>query len=289
MCPRVLTLVVCLCLPGIARADAFDRITNPELTKAPDAEGVRAIDVLTSKMLADHDRVLKNVTGTLVVVRTNEGRWSKLLIQESQIKFSEEKLAPAMLIDRFTTYKEGQERAVQAGGQNLCLFDGYRLNLDFGQIVPEDAPADLKCSVEAGSIRLTPLGKAKMYLVTKPLIGTDPKAVGKPEVGDAFEPRFFNGTYQLHDDGRRSGKLVLKVDEEGIVTGKYFSDRGGDEYEVAGKIGIQKHAIQFAIKFRQTEQTFQGMMFTGDAMALAGTAKMQNRETAFYAVRVEDK
>ena len=50
----------------------------------------------------------------------------------------------------------------------------------------------------------------------------------------------------------------------------------------------QKHGVQFTVIFPRTEQTFQGMLFTGDGAALAGTSRIDNRESAFYAVRVED-
>ena len=107
-------------------------------------------------------------------------------------------------------------------------------------------------------------------------------------MGDKFEPRYFNGTYKLHDDGRRSGTLELKVDDEGAVTGSYYSDKDGQKYEVKGKIGTPLYNIQFTIKLPRTEQTFQGWMFTGDGKAIVGTSRIVQHETGFYAVRIED-
>src|SRR5262249_6371324 len=134
-----------------------------------------------------------------------------------------------------------------------------------------------------------PVGKAKIYLVTKPLPGTEPKKADKVVIGETFEPRYFNGTYKFYDDGRRSGKLVLKVLANGEVTGDYFSDKDGQKYEVFGKVGVPKHSIQFTIKFPRTEQVFQGWLFTGDGKALTGSARMQDRETGFYALRMEQE
>ena len=135
-----------------------------------------------------------------------------------------------------------------------------------------------------------PLGKAKLYLVTKPLPGTEPKKSAKVVVGDTFQQSYFNGTYHLHDDGRRSGRLTLKVaDDKGDLDGAYYSDKDGKKYDVFGKIGPTKNAITFTIKFPRIEQTFQGWLFTGDASALTGSSRLQEQETGFYAVRVEEE
>ena len=50
----------------------------------------------------------------------------------------------------------------------------------------------------------------------------------------------------------------------------------------------ESHAISFAIKFPQVEQTFTGFLFTGNGKAICGTTKLQDRETGFYAERVEE-
>jgi hypothetical protein len=117
--------------------------------------------------------------------------------------------------------------------------------------------------------------------------GVEPKKGGKFVMGDRVEPRHFAGTFRLYDDGRRSGKLVLNVDDGGKVTGAYYSDRDGARYPVAGKIGPQPHAIEFVVKLPRVEHTFKGLLFTGNGKAMAGTSKMTDRESAFYALREE--
>src|SRR5262249_42284365 len=102
-------------------------------------------------------------------------------------------------------------------------------------------------------------------------------------------PRYFNGTYQLYDDGRRSGKLTLKVTESGEVTGAYYSDKDGRKYEVKGKVGSPAHSVQFTVKFPQTEQAFHGWLFTGNGKAMAGTSRLQEWEAGFYALRAEEE
>jgi hypothetical protein len=196
---------------------------------------------------------------------------------------------PILIIDRFVTFKEGEERTVQASGQNIHLFEGFHFSLDLGQVVPAKMGGDLRLVVDGRKVYAEPVGKAKMYLVTRPLPGTEPKKPDKVVVGGTFEPRYFNGTYKLYDDGRRSGKLVLQVSAIGEVSGAYYSDKDGQKYDVFGKVGVPKHSIQFTIKFPRTEQVFQGWLFTGDAKALAGSSRMQDRETGFYALRVEEE
>src|SRR6202022_1121155 len=70
-----------LFVPSPLRADSFDRYINPILTKAPGADGVQEVKQLTPGVIADNDRVLPNITGALVIVQTNQGRFSKLLVR----------------------------------------------------------------------------------------------------------------------------------------------------------------------------------------------------------------
>src|SRR5207245_343278 len=125
------------------------------------------------------------------------------------------------------TYKEGEERTVLAQGQNVRLFDGFQFNLDLGQVVPAAVGGDLRFVAAEGKVALRPVGKAEMFLLTKPLPEAAPKKSAKVAVGDKFEPRLFNGVYKLYDDGRRSGTLHLKVLQGGEVEGAYYSDKDG--------------------------------------------------------------
>jgi hypothetical protein len=284
-----LPLLTTVLLATPARAeDAFDFYVNPALTKAIEADGTKQLKTLTDEQITDHDRVLKNVSGAFVIVKTNDGRLAKLLVLSARRKIGADKSVPVVLIERFVTYREGEERAIFASGRSLSLFHQFRLSLDLGQVVPEDLGGDVRCVVDGDKVSLEAVGKAKMYLVAKPLADIEPKKGPKLIVGDKFEIRYFNGTYQLYDDGRRSGKLVLKVKEDGSVTGAYYSDRDGTRYEVAGKVGTPSHAIEFTVKLPRVEQSFKGMLFTGDGQVLTGTSRMNDREAGFYAKRVEE-
>jgi hypothetical protein len=270
-------------------ADAFDRYTNPILARVPKADGVQTLTQLSREQIIDNDRTLPGTSGAFLVVRTNDHRWSKLLVQYALHKAGEGKTIPMVSVERFVTYKEGQEQAVQAGSQNVNLYPGFRLNLDLGQVVPEALGGDLRFVVDGDKAYLEALGNARLYLVTKPLPEAAPKKGEKLVVGEKFDPKYFEGTFQLRDDGRRSGKLTLKVSEDGGVTGTYISDRDGSAYDVRGRIGTPQHSIDFTVQFPRVEETFRGWLFTGDAAALTGTSRLGEREAGFYAVRMEEK
>jgi hypothetical protein len=175
-----------------------------------------------------------------------------------------------------------------ASSKNVYLFANFRLNLDLGQIVPEEGGGDLRFVVDGDKLHAEPLGKAKVYLLTKPLPDATPKNAPKLVVGDTFEARYYNGTYKLHDDGRRSGTLTLKVEDGGELSGSYYSDKDGAKYEVKGRITMPLHTCEFVIKFPRSEQNFRGWLFTGDGKALVGSSKLVDREAGFYATRVEE-
>src|SRR5437879_2720569 len=103
---RLFLVLASLGMPTALRADAFDRYINPVLSKVPEAAGVKELKQLTASLIADHGQVLGDTTGALIVVRTNEGRWCKLLVQAARQRIGETASVPILLIERFVTYKE---------------------------------------------------------------------------------------------------------------------------------------------------------------------------------------
>lgn len=286
----VSSTIVCtvmLTLPGLGRADTFDRYTNSILAKAAEAEGVQSPGKITPQLLAESGRVIPGSSSALIIVKTNGGRNAKLILQIARQRTPGGVVSIA-LIEKFMTYRDGEERAVQATGGPVHLYNGFMLNLDLGQIVPAEVGGDVKFMTENGQSWLEPVGAAKLYLVTKALPGTEIKKLTRPMIGEAFEPRFFTGTYKLQDDGRRAAKLILKVDDDGTVSGEYISDTTGRSYEVYGKVATPKHKIDFTVKFPQSEQLFQGWMFTNGGLAICGSTKFQERDFGWYAVRQEE-
>jgi hypothetical protein len=282
-------VVVVLGLPASGRADVFDHYTNPVLIKMIGLDNVKEVKQLTPDTIAEHDGVLKGVPATFLVVQTQEGRYAKLLVVAARQKLDEDgSYLSTLRVERYVTYRGGEELATQATGQSLTLFPGYRLSLDLGQVVPEDVGGDLRFVVTGNRITLQPLGKAKLFVVVKPMPDVVPKKAGRPVVGEKFDPAYYNGAYKLYDDGRRSGKLTLKVDAEGTLSGFFYSDKDGSKYEVRGRVGMPQHTVQFTVKYPRSEQFFTGWLFTGDAAALSGSSRLADRETGFYAVRVDE-
>ena len=272
-----------------ANADLFDRHTNPILQKAAESSDVQEVKSLTSDLAFQHDRALPGVVGTFLIVRTNEGRNAKLLVQWARQKSGQETSIPMVLIERYTCYREGEERTINSSGQNLSFFPGFRMSLDIGQLVPAELAADLVCKqVDKGAV-LEPVGKAKLYVVRKSLLPkSEPAVTLKPGEGPC-DPKYFAGSYKLNDDGRRAGTLELQaqVKPGGEITGAYYSGETGQKYEVTGKIGSPKHSVQFTIQFPRPSRSFTAGSFTGDAAGLTGYSTMQDREAGFYAERVK--
>lgn len=289
----VLSLSFISLFAGVGQADSFDLYTNRILADAVKAKDERLLPVneVTPELLARSTNVLRDAPGTFLIVSTNDQRYAKLLVRPARVKVGPDSLEPMILIGRFVTYREASDRAIRTSGEDRHLFPGFRFHLDYGQVVPERLGGDLVAEAsdpdDPLAVSLKPLGDAKIWIVTEPLPSAKPEKSETLVVGKEFKPMYFTGTYQLRDDGRRSGELKLTVAEDSSVTGSLFSDRDGREYEVEGKVGTPRHAIAFTVRFPQTVQSFQGMMFTGDGKAIVGTSKLEGRETGFYATRKE--
>ena len=283
-----LMVVLALAVPALARADAFDNYTNPILAKVPGAKSADKITKLTPELMVQNSRALPGITATFIVVKTNDNRYARLLVQPARQKISEKDSVPIVLIERYVTFREGEEKTVTASGQNVRLFGDFRFNLDIGQVVPANVSADLRVIITKDDYYLETVDKAEMYLVTKHLAEANPPKTDKLVVGAQFVPRYFNGEYKLYDDGRRSGTLKLKVLENSDVAGFYYSDKDGQKYDVTGKVSsTPAHQINFRINYPRAIQDFTGYLFTGDGRVIAGTSRLQNHETGFYAVRSE--
>jgi hypothetical protein len=273
-----------------AGADHFEHYTNAVFDKnVKDAKLFKELKEIDSTGLSEFADVLADTNATFLLVRTNEDRWAKLLVQAARQRFGKDGQAPMLLIERYVTFKEATERTVKAKGENVHVYPGMRLNLDIGQFVPAKLTADLTVADDGkGGFKLAPAGNAKLYALTKPIPDVVPKKADKLTVGATFEIRYFNGKFKLYDDGRRSGTINLEVNESGEVTGAFYSDRDGAKYDISGEVSNPKHAINFTIKFPQVKQTFSGFLFTGNGKVISGSSKLQDREAGFYAERIEE-
>jgi hypothetical protein len=276
-------------LPTSAWADAFDRYTNTVLSQVPGAPGVVPIAKLTPDLALQQHLYISDNDGILLIVKTNDGLSSKMLVKFARQRFGDRTL-PIAILERVTTYKAGHERVLQASAPLVQLYEGFHFHLGLAQVVPSGLPADLRFSAPGTEGQIEPVGKATLYLLTQPLPGAEPvKKSPRPALSDAFDPTMISGVYRLYDDGRRTARLTLRVNADGLIAGDYVSEQTGRQYEVAGKILSAKHQLQFVVKFPQVEQSFLGHAFTRDVGALAGTTTMQGREFGFYAIRLDDE
>lgn len=280
------SLCVLFLLHQLACADTFDRYINPVLAKAAESPEVKAVTKLLPADVAKHNNLFQETGAVLLIVRTNGGNNAKVLAQFAKQR-TEKGQVPMALLERATSYKPGQDRAIQAVAPTLHLYDGFQFNFDLGQVVPSSVGGDVRFVDTPEGGYLEPVGQAKLYLVTKHLPGTEAKKpAGRTVLGEAFDPQSIAGTYKLSDDGRRSALLELSIDNEGTISGGYTSDQSGRKYEVAGKITpTMKHQMNFTVKFPNTTQEFTGYIFTKDASTICGVTKMQGQEFGFYAVR----
>ena len=140
---------------------------------------------------------MPNITATFLVVKTNEGRFSKLLVQPARQKISATLSVPILLIERYVTYREGKSAPSRPRAKNLRLFHDFRLSLDIGQVVPKELDADLRFVADGDNVVAVPVGKAEIYLVTKHLPQASPKESASRLSGGKFEAKYFNGSYKL--------------------------------------------------------------------------------------------
>src|SRR3954464_12169418 len=105
--------VLALFVPA-ARADLFDFYTNPVLNRLIETDTTKEVKQLTPDDIADNDRVLPNVAATFLVVKTNDGRNCKLLVQVARQKLPGGKFLQVLQIERYVTYREGEEQTVHS-------------------------------------------------------------------------------------------------------------------------------------------------------------------------------
>ncbi len=285
---RTAGLLLLIVISSSARADLFDDITNTDIPRIIATNAVQPVTEVSANHLASVSNLIPQSNSAILLMWTKDGRYAKLQVQAGLQKINSIK-HPVLFIEKFATFKEGEERTTLAKGGPIHLYAGLQFNADLGQVVTPTIGGDLEMTPAEVLSRMTlrPVAPAKLYLLKRKPNMEMTKA-DKPEFAEPFEPRHFNGKYKLFDDGRRSGNLTLNIDEPtGDVTGLFYSDKDGQKYDVKGKVGAVRHQINFTIKFPQSAGEYSGFMFTGDGKALAGTSKLRDRDTAFYAVRAE--
>jgi hypothetical protein len=290
--PRRSLLVLALLSFGplafAVRADEFDRLDGPALAAIPEQGKVPPQERLSLAEIGQMPSVLRGTRSALIVVKTGQGNLARLLVSPALRKpvGGQGELIPVVVLDRFATFEAGKATTRLARGQDLILFDGFAVDLDIGQIVPEGQGGDLRFLAEGeGGPRLVTLGGAKLFAPsTSPLPPAENSA--GPSPGRAVVPTDFNGKYRLFANGQWSGTLELKVGAKGVVSGQFRSDLNGTIYPVSGQVATDvPQRVRFTVKFPRTQQDFEGYLWTEGKGAMAGTLTMLGRPFGFFALR----
>jgi hypothetical protein len=285
--------LVSICLIGVAtaaRGDEFSRLEGPlffDLISRADAHPHAS---LTVRELDALPVVLSDERTAFVMVRTDQGNQAKLLVSSGmrKLKPSEKDgpVVPVLIVERFETIDAGDRRSLRARGKELTLFDGFRFDLDAGQVVPDGLGGDIVFLTTApDGPRLAALHDARLYTLEKPI--PSPAATpGKPSAGRAVQRGDFAGRYNLMANGQWSGTLSLAIDSAGVVTGHFRSDRNGSAYPVMGKVSAEvPQKIDFSIEFPRARQIYEGFLWTEGKNAIAGSVSMLDHPYGFIAVR----
>ncbi len=285
---------------GAVWGDEFDRLEGEALFGVPESKDAKSPKMLSMGDLDSLPTVLRDSRSALLIVKTDQGNLSRLLVtpglrkpliegaaMEAMKKEGKEpKLLPVVALDRFDTFDASNRAARLARGKDLMLFDGFQFDLDSGQVVPEGQGGDLQFVVKGeGGPRLVPVGKSAFFTLTK-LPAQVAKGAPRPSIGRAVFPADFNGRYQLVANGQWSGVLDLKVGDDKSVKGRFRSDLNGASYAVEGEVGVDvPQKITFRVDFPRTHQDYEGLLWTEGKGAMAGTATMMNRSFGFFAIR----
>jgi biopolymer transport protein ExbD len=284
-------LVVSLAgLTASAVGDEFGRLEGGPFFELPQRRDAHSHTLLTFRDLEALPEVLRGERSALVLAQTDEGNLAKLLVSTGLRRIaregSEPKVVPVLVLERYETLDAGDHVSWKARGKDVTLFDGFQFDLDAGQVVPEHLGGDILFSIggEQGP-RLVALGRNRLYTFEKP-VTAPPLTPGRPSSGRTVQPGDFAGRYRLIANGQWSGTLDLSVDSARTVSGHFRSDSSGSVYPVTGKVAAEPpREIRFEIQFPRARQSYQGLLWTEDKNAFAGTLTMLDHPYSFIAIR----
>ena len=281
-------LLACVGLPALA--DDFDQLDGPTLELMVKESGA-ARERLTVGDLGGMPALLRGSRSALIVATTDQGNPCRMLVTPGLRKAPGGKgePVPVIALERFETFEAGNLGHRLARGKDLLLFDGFRVDLDSGQVVPEGQGGDLLAKGEAGkpaAFGIVPIEGSKLFAPTtlpaKPAEATP----GRPSAGRVVKPSDFAGRYRLFANGQWSGALELAVDPKGVVNGRFRSDQTGNSYKVVGQVeSSPTNRVRFAVEYPRAAQEFDGHLFVESKGAIAGTVSLLDRPFGFFALR----
>lgn len=304
---RMSIAIASVCVAAV-RADHFDDHQLAALQGTASRKDCPAAKRITLTDLAGMPKVIQGAPqSVLLVVRTDERNWCKLLVRGGGIKRKGSSLPKSFLhIERMTTYSADPKRGVLADKRDVYLFPGFAIDLDIGQIVERGDGDDLsfeaiappgkkestKEMMEEGAPKLGPLqgsavanAAAEVFTPLVPLVAAT-KSTTRTRSTGAVTQADFVGKFRLDVDGRFTGVLQLRL-EEGKLTGTFASDQTGSVYRTTISQGSPPQQIKLEIAFPRTDLKLEGRLFTRSRLRFAGTATMEENAFGFVAERID--
>jgi hypothetical protein len=271
-----------------AFADDFDRVDGAALAAIPESKSVTAHQGLTLAQIGNLPVVLRGTRSPLFVVKTDQGNLARVLAVAAFRKPAggADELVPVLVLERFACFEADKATTRIARGHDVMLFDGFRFDLDSGQVVPGGQGGDIQFQASGPEgPRLTALEGAVIYTLTEsPLSAANPSQ--GPSAGRAVVAGDFAGRYRVFANGQWSGTLELKVGAEGTITGQFRSDLNGSIYPVAGQASADvPHKVRFAVRYPRSRQDFEGFLWTEGKGAMAGVVSLLDHPYGFFAIR----
>ena len=283
-----LRTIACCCLVfcvanRVSAADLFDRHALPDLKLA--AKDAAALEDIAAATAAKWKPLSPRISAPCLIVRTNDGHWSKALLAWGQRKLNgREQPHPVLVLERFVTYRSDREGQTAATGKDVMLFAGHSFSFDIGQVVPTGSGADIEFT-EAGLIK--PLGEAKLFALNGSQLAAADANKPTPNDHEGVLPRDFAGTWKVSIDGRWTGTWEIGVDDQRTVLGKFISDDTQSRYELYGKVSNIPHQAKLEIDLANTNMSIEALLFNSDKSTMSGTVVMANRKIGFVAKRQE--
>ncbi len=284
----------CLVIGGLGAltpstmADQFEQLDGPTLVRTLKGPDAKAAASLTVSDLGAMPALLRDSRSALVLARTDRGNPARLLIVPELRKPADGKgePIPVVVLERLDAFDAADPSTRLASRRDVVVFDGFQVDLDSGQVVPEGQGGDVifRAKGENGP-RLEILGDARLFTLAKAPALDNAKAP-QPTPGRAVLPGDFAGRYRLFCNGQSSGTLDLKVEARGVVTGLFRSDLHGTTYPVSGQVATDAaQKVLFAIKYPRARQEFEGYLWAEGKGAMAGLASIAERSVGFFAIR----
>ena len=182
---RFLALAALLLAASTAGGDEIDRIEGETLARIARSPDAKPLARLTVAEIAGLPSVLHDSRAALLVATTDRGNLARMLVSVALRKApgGGGEPVPVLVLERFDTFEAGRTANRLARGRDLILFDGFRFDLDGGQVVPEGQGGDLQFqAADARDGSLVALGTTRLYARRQAPRGTRRARLGRTDV-----------------------------------------------------------------------------------------------------------